>query len=146
MGWNTRPTYAQGPDPLDPFALPVVLSASLQAGYSVSLPTLTQDRPVDLIDHPPGVPMPSSQLGVFRLGLAPLGPSRDPQVGAFIRDSMLVAGTLGGLGRPHYVPVNTPDGRIGRFVIGRSPIDWRRAVHKTITPGTPPGAGEVERT
>jgi hypothetical protein len=141
MAWITRPTYSEWQEP----TFPTVLPASLQAGYSVTLPNIAQGQPLLLVDHPPGIPVPSSQLGVFGLGGAPLGVSRNPQIGMFIRDSEISAGNIGEVGRARYVPVNTPDGRIGRFVIGKSPIAWRRALHKVVVTSATPGAGEIDR-
>jgi hypothetical protein len=140
MAWTTRPTYSEWQEP----TFPTVLPATLQAGYSVTLPNIAQGQPLLLVDHPPGIPVPPSQLGVFGLGGAPLGVSRNPQIGMFIRDSEISAGSIGELGRAHYIPYATPDGRIGSFVIGKSPIGFRRQVHRTVTLGVPDGRGETE--
>ena len=54
------------------------------------------------------------------------------------------AAEIGAAQRGQYVPGFTPDGRIGVFAIGDSPIAWRRPYHNQIELGATPGAGEIE--
>lgn len=139
MAWNTRRTYQAAA----PCSEPVPIG-TLPAGYSITLPNLTLDQAF--------TPVPATLqplLGAMTLGgAAALGtPARNPQVGAFIRDSGLMAGTLGELGQVHYVQDFRPDGHIGRpggFTIGQSAVGYRHATHKAVTLSPTPGGPETE--
>lgn len=136
MGWNTRPVYADAAAP----ALPQLASIN-DARSAYTTPALPALRRLVM---PQRTPQPAlganAVLGQFLLGADFPDPSS-----AFFRPSGLTAGTLGEQGQVRYIPLTTPDSRIGRFVIGRSPIGWRRSWHKDITPGVVPGDGETEQ-
>jgi hypothetical protein len=138
MAWNTHPTY--GPIETafaEPRYLPVVADVgSLSASYTQDIGSAVGLGIYARMPAPP-VPPPSSALGQFTLGSAPLGGPPAPSGGpgsplplAVIDDRFR--------GNTRYVPAWAPDGRIGRFVIGRSPIGYQdHRTHHTVEVGPP---------
>ena len=75
---------------------------------------------------------------------APVLAAHDPAVGQFVHDHPVPERVVGVIDEYEYLEPETPDGRFGMFVIGVSPIGWRRPYHGEIIIGVPPGSAEGE--
>lgn len=84
------------------------------------------------------------QLITGTTALSPLHVSRDPTVGAFIRDVEIPADAIGGGHMPEYRSDIWPDGRIGRFMVGRSVLGRLRGTHEKLLPGMGIGRADIE--